>query len=116
MKATEAVLANDMEVLKFLKERLPIFHLSNIFFRDIQFGIQSYLKAHAIAVSYTSAEEIARKFVAKLEKEKVLRPIDRQTWMVQYEGFRTPVVKAAAPVAKAATAAPPAQASAATPA
>ncbi len=116
MKATEAVLAHDIEVLKFLKERIPVFHLSNIFFRDIQFGIQSYLKAHAIAVGYTSAETIARQFVAKLEKEKVLRPIDRQTWMVQYEGFRKPAVKPAAPVAKAAPAAIPAAASAATPA
>jgi hypothetical protein len=101
MKPAEAVLHNDQEVLKYLKDRFPVFHLSNIFFRDIQFGIQSYLKAHALKVNSLLAAEIARQFVAKLEREKILRPVDRQTWMVNFEEFRKPIVKPAAAVPKA---------------
>jgi|WetSurMetagenome_2_1015567.scaffolds.fasta_scaffold12816_4 hypothetical protein len=101
MKPAEAVLHNDQEVLKYLRGRFPVFHLSNVFFRDIQFGIQSYLKGRDLKVNYRLAEEIARQFIAKLEREKIFRPIDRQTWMVNFEEFRKPLVKPAAPVAKA---------------
>jgi hypothetical protein len=105
MKADEAVLSNDIEVFKYLAGKFPVYHLSNIFLRDIQFGIQSYLKGRKIAVSYTSAEQIARRFTAKLEQEKILRPIDPQTWVVQFEEFRKPMVKPAAVAAKPAPAA-----------
>jgi hypothetical protein len=95
MKPAEAVLNNDQEVLKYLKSRFPVFHLSNIFFRDIQFGIQSYLQVQELKVSSLLAADIARQFVAKLEREKILRPVDRQTWMVNFEEFRIPIVKPA---------------------
>ena len=98
MKPADAVLNNDQEVLKYLKGRFPVFHLSNIFFRDIQFGIQSYLKGRDLKVNYRLAEDIARQFVAKLERERIFRPIDRQTWMVNCEEFRKPLVKPAAAV------------------
>ena len=104
MKPADAVLNNDQEVLKFLKDRFPVFHLSNIFLRDIQYGIQSYLNGRDLKVSYRLAEEIAREFVAKLEREKILRPIDGQTWMVNFEEFRKPLVKPAGAVPKVATA------------
>jgi hypothetical protein len=104
MKPADAVLNNDQEVLKYLRDRFPVFHLSNIFFRDIQYGIQSYLKGRDLKVNYRLAEDIARQFVAKLEREKILRPIDRQTWMVHFEEFKKPVVKPAAAVPKSAPA------------
>ena len=95
------VLANDKEVLRYLKSRFPVYHLSNVFFRDIHYGIMEYLREHKMTVRYQDGEKIARAFAEKLEHEKILRPLDRQTWMVQYEDFRTPRVKAAAPVAGA---------------
>lgn len=100
MKAMDIVMNNDRDVLTYLKGRLPVFHLSNIFFRDIQYGIQAYLKDRRVHVGYGSAEDIAWRFVAKLEQEKILRPIDRQTWMVHKEEFRTPPAKPV-PAAKA---------------
>ena len=100
------VLANDKEVFRHLKSRFPVYHLSNIFFRDIHYGIMEYLRERKMTVRYQDGEMIARAFVEKLEHEKILRPLDRQTWMVQYEDFRTPRVKAAAPVAGARAAVP----------
>lgn len=95
MNAVESVLNNEQDVLSYLKGRFPVFHLSNIFFRDIQYGIQSYLKAQHQRVSYTAAEAIARQFVAQLEKKKTLRPVDRQTWMVDHVAFKKPMEKPA---------------------
>ena len=93
MKPVETVLNNEREVLVHLKERFPVFHLSNIFFRDIQYGIQSYLKGRNLKVDYRLAENIAHQFIAQLERENILRRIDRQTWMVHLEEFKTPPVK-----------------------
>lgn len=93
------VLANDKEVFRYLKSRFPVYHLSNVFFRDIHYGIMEYLRERKMTVRYQDGERIARAFAEKLEHEKILRPLDRQTWMVQYEDFRTPPVKTAAPVA-----------------
>jgi len=93
MKHLEFVLENHTEVLKFLKSRFPMYHRSNFFFRDVQFGVQTMLEDRGIRVRYTEAEGIARALVEKLEREKIFLPIDRQTWAVQYPEFRTPVVK-----------------------
>jgi hypothetical protein len=95
------VLANDKDVFRYLKSRFPVYHLSNVFFRDIHYGIMEYLRERKMTVRYQDGEKIARAFAEKLEHEKILRPLDRQTWMVQYEDFRTPRVKAVAPVAGA---------------
>jgi len=93
MKPVEVVLNNEREVLEHLKEQFPVFHLSNIFFRDIQYGIQSYLKGRNLKVDGRLAEAIAHQFIAQLERETILRKIDEQTWMVHLEAFKTPTVK-----------------------
>lgn len=106
MKAIDYVLQNDIEVLKFLKGRYPLYHLSNVFFRDIQYGIQTLLERKNLPTGYADAEKITRAFVEQLEKKKILSPIDKQSWVIHYEEFRKPAVKPAAPAAKPAPSAP----------
>ena len=108
MKQTDYILENETEVLNFLKSKYPLYHLSNIFFRDIQYGIQTMLDNKNRQVGYADAEGIARAFVAQLEKKKILNPIDRQSWVVNYPEFKKPAVKPAAPVKPAARPAGPA--------
>lgn len=100
MKALDYVLNNDIEVVRFLKGRYPLYHLSNVFFRDVQYGIQTLLERKGLGAGYSEAEKIARAFVGQLEKKKILRPIDRQTWVLHYEEYRKPAVKPAAPAAR----------------
>ena len=100
-------------VLKDLKNRFKVFHQSNIFFRDIQFGIQAMVRDQGIKVSYVEAERLAREFVERMEQEKIFVGIDRQTWTLRYAEFKTPKVeKAAAPAAQPAAGAAPGTASA----
>jgi GR25 family glycosyltransferase involved in LPS biosynthesis len=110
MKHQAYILENTKEVLVFLKSRFPLFHLSNFFFRDVQFGVQAFLDRKGMKVGYTAAEAIARAFIEKLEHEKLFLPIDRQSWTVNIPEFKKPVVKAtpAAPPKPAAPAARPA--------
>lgn len=118
MKQIDYILENEQEVLTFLKSKYPLYHLSNIFFRDIQYGIQTMLDRKNMSVGYADAEKIARAFVAQLEKKKILSPIDKQSWVVNHPEFKKPAVKPTAPAkpaAKPAASAPAAARSAATP-
>ena len=106
MKKIDHLLENDTETLSFLRTRYPLYHLSNVFFRDIQYGIQILLERRGVKVGYMDSERLAQEFVSRLEKKKVLVPIDRQSWVLYYEDFRTTPVKRASPVASGAKAKP----------
>ena len=118
MKQLAYVLDNHKEVFSFLKTRFPLYHQSNFFFRDVQYGILTMLERKGMKVGYTDAEIIAQEFVQKLEREKIFLPIDRQTWVVNYPEYRKPVVRSAAarPAGPAAAALRPATAVGARPA
>ncbi|HUI63964.1 MAG TPA: hypothetical protein VL126_03915 [Bacteroidota bacterium] len=81
------------EVLGYLKSRFPMYHQSNFFFRDLQYGIQAMLIGQGKWISYRDAEMVAREFAAAMEKRNIFIPIDRQTWVVNYPDYRTPVTK-----------------------
>ena len=104
MKQQSYVVENFKEVLGFLRSRFPMFHQSNFFFRDIQYGIMTFLEKKGMKTGYAAAENIARAFAEKLEKEGIFVPVDRQSWVVNYPEYRKPQVKPVAPAKKAVTA------------
>jgi len=95
MKARDYIHHHGREVLQALKARFPIYHLSNVFFRDMQYGIQSLLEEKGMKVRYPEAERLAREFVENMEKGGTFVPIDAQTWVVHLEEFKTPQVQKA---------------------
>jgi hypothetical protein len=101
MKQADELIDRYHDTLKNLRARFPLYHGSNVFLRDIQYGIQMILRDRGERVSYSAAEKVAHAFVARLEWEKILVPIDGQTWALFYPEFKTPVTKPA-PQAKAA--------------
>ena len=105
MKAQEYLLAHSTEFLSFLRTKIPVFHLSNIFYRDVYYMVIAFLAERGIKTKSADAEDLARVLIEKLVRERILGPIDAQTWVVQYPEFRTPVRKAAAAPARPAPAA-----------
>ena len=99
MKHLDYVVNSEKEILVFLKSQYPLYHMSNIFFRDIQYGIQKMFERRNVKIGYVDAEKIARAFVAQLERKKILVRIDGQSWVLHYADFRKPPVKTA-PAAK----------------
>ena len=94
MNARTYIRDNGREVLEGLKARFPVYHRSNIFFRDIQYGIQSLLEEKGMKIRYPGAERLAREFVENMERQQIFAPIDEQTWVVRLEEFKTlPVSK-----------------------
>jgi hypothetical protein len=108
----QAPWTDDLEALEYLKQHYPMFHRSNIFFRDIQFGIRSMLEERGKKLGYAAAETLAREFVGRLEQRRILVAVDRQTWVVHYEQYRKPMSKPVAaekpaPAPRPAAAVPP---------
>ncbi len=111
------------DFLGFLRTRYSLFHLSNIFFRDLHYGVMAFLEMHGFSHAYTPSEDLTRRVISTYEKEGLLLPIDPRTWMLNYQPFRKAPAKQAAaaatpkPVADAKSPTPkPAVASAASPA
>lgn len=106
MKPLEYVVNNEKEVLAFLRTQYPLYHLSNVFFRDIQYGIQTLFERRGEKVGYQDAETIACAFVEKLVNQKIFNPIDRQSWVLNYPEYKTVASKPVAPAKSAPGAAP----------
>lgn len=77
------------QILKFLKARFPLFHNSNFFFRDLQYGIRSYFEKKDIDITYPQAEKCAEEFAKILENEQIFIRINNQGWKVNYPEFAT---------------------------
>lgn len=96
---------NRKEVLLFLKGRYLLFHLSNVFFRDLHYGVMAYFEMKRIKCTYIDAELITRNWIESLEQANIFKRIDGGSWMLNYPEFKKPAVKpavAAKPVAPAA--------------
>lgn len=93
MKAIEFILGHKVEFLKYLKSKFPLYHMSNIFFRDFHFGVIAYLREHGRKVSYNDAEKVASALGGEYEKDGILKRIDHQSWLLNYPEFMLPRVE-----------------------
>jgi len=81
----------DKLVLKFLKARYPLFHKSNFFYRDFQYGIRKYLELKGIDISYGQSDDLAKELAVYFEKQDIFIPVDNQGWTINYPEFVTTV-------------------------
>ena len=84
------ITANEREFLTHLKSRWKVIHHSNIFFRDLQYGVASYLRQRGISISYRDAERLARDVARSFEQQRIFKAIDHQTWLLEYPEFALP--------------------------
>lgn len=77
--------------LNFLKAKFPIFHNSNFFFRDLQYGLMRFLEKKDITVSYPEAGIIAERLGKYFEDEAIFTKINSTTWRLNYPDFVTSV-------------------------
>ncbi len=80
---------NDEELLNYLKAKFPVFHNSNFFFRDFQYGIRSFLEKKEIKASYQTAEMLAEDMAKYYEEKNLFVKIDHQTWRIDKTDFVT---------------------------
>lgn len=108
------LLENQKDFLSFLKTKFKLFHLSNVFFRDMHYGVMSYLEWKNKPLQYSQAEDLTRALIQKLESGGILKNVDRLAFTLVYPDFKKPPVKPAVPAKPAAPAAKAPSAPAAT--
>lgn len=100
MKTTDQKLnhlvSNQEVVFEFLREKFPIFYNSNIFLRDIQYGIMTYFERKDITISYPLAEELALKFTSSMESQKIIKRLSANTWLINFK-FNDPEIQSEEP-------------------
>ncbi len=77
--------------LQFLKAKYPMFHNSNFFFRDLQFGIVKYLENKGTKIRFDDAEVLANKVGKFLEDNGIFIKVNKNAWKLNYPEFVIPV-------------------------
>ncbi len=86
-KMFESILKDEKIVMNYLKSRYPLFHRSNVFFRDIQFGLKHFLENRNIYITYTENEQLAQRFIQHLESKSILKKISENIYLLNYPEF-----------------------------
>lgn len=86
-KILESIIKDEKIVLSYLKSRYPLFHKSNVFFRDIQFGLKHFLENRNIYITYTESEQLAQQFIQHLESNSILKKISENIYLLNYPEF-----------------------------
>lgn len=79
-RKSQYIIGNQVEFLQFMRSRAPLFHLSNLFFRDLHLAVIDFLHRKKVRVRQTEAELVAREVAAHLEKKSMLKKINATTW------------------------------------
>ncbi|AFH49343.1 Hypothetical protein IALB_1635 [Ignavibacterium album JCM 16511] len=83
-------LVSDIHILlEFLRAKFPVFHNSNFFFRDLQFGIKSFFEKKNIKLSYSESENLAKQIAEYLKEEGIFIETSSQSWKVNFPEFET---------------------------
>jgi len=81
---------NDEEVFfNFLKSKFPLFYKSNLFFRDLEYGIQQFFKKKNMKLSVKETIAVTEKTAAHFEEKEYFKRINDGVWMVNMPQFVT---------------------------
>ena len=100
MNEVEYIVNNKAEFLKYLKSKFPLIHESNVFFRDLHYGLMSYVEENlGKKLRYLDGERLADGIAVEFEKQGIFKKMDNRTWLLNYREFALPRI---APAAKSA--------------
>lgn len=137
MQSADIFVDYPYELFSYMREiRKPVFHNSNVFFRDVQYAIQSYFEdREGVTLRNDTVEAMAKEVARGLEAKGIFQRVNPQGYLLIYPEMLTgkdgtkgplmggkpvmmppPAVASAAPAKAAAPAAKPAAPAAAKPA
>lgn len=83
-------LKNESQIfLSYLKAKFPIFHNSNLFYRDFQYGVKSFLEKKGIAITDNNLVDLSKQFARFYETQGILIKTSDQGWKLNYPEFVT---------------------------
>ena len=89
--------SNHLELLKqeeesllgFLKAKYPMFHNSNFFYRDLQYGVRSFMEKKGIDITYAEAAKLSDAISRELESKGIFVRMNKTGWKINYPEFAT---------------------------
>ncbi|MEI7812034.1 MAG: hypothetical protein WCJ01_06365 [Ignavibacteria bacterium] len=70
--------------LNFMKEKYPFYHNSNVFLKDMQYGIKHFFEKRNLKLGYAKTEAITDKLLTMLESRGTLRKLNKNTWILNF--------------------------------
>ena len=91
----DSFIGKEKELFDYMRQNgFPVYHLSNFFYRDIQYAIRDFIRDHSGKdIGSRKMERLAEEFVADLEGRNILRPQAANTWVLFDERYRLPSEK-----------------------
>ncbi|CUT00141.1 hypothetical protein JGI23_00794 [Candidatus Chrysopegis kryptomonas] len=91
MKEVKILQDNWEEFLNFMKQRYPLYHLSNVFVRDIEYAIIDYFLNKGRKISFSEAEYLAQKFSEFMVEKGIFKTVKNEynrVWTLNYPAFK----------------------------
>jgi len=83
-------LKNENQIfLNYLKAKFPVFHNSNFFDKDFQYGILGFLEKKDITITLEEAEDLAMLLSEFYVNQGIFIKISNNTWKLNYPDFVT---------------------------
>jgi hypothetical protein len=89
-----SVLFNDLKnenqiFLSYLKAKFPLFHNSNFFSKDFQYGLKSFLEKKSIHLTENNLISLSDQFSNYYETQGIFIKTSTQGWKLNYPDFVT---------------------------
>lgn len=83
-------LKNENQIfLSYLKAKFPLFHNSNFFSKDFQYGLKSFLEKKSIHLTENNLISLADQFSTYYETQGIFIKTSSQGWKLNYPEFVT---------------------------
>lgn len=83
-------LKNENQIfLSYLKAKFPVFHNSNLFSRDFQYGLKSFLEKKGTVLADQNLIKLAKEFSGFYESQGIFLRTSNQGWKLNYPEFVT---------------------------
>jgi hypothetical protein len=88
----QSFIGKKKEVFDFMRaHNFPVYHASNIFYRDLEYAIRDYVRVHEKKdIGTRETGRLTAAFVEDLEKQDVLRPFAKNTWVLNDPEYLLP--------------------------
>jgi hypothetical protein len=88
-KLLKNILDDEEVFLNYLNSTFPLFHKSNFFARDLEYGIKSYLERKNIKISTSDAILLGELIGHKFEEKNYFKKVGAGVWTVNLPQYIT---------------------------
>jgi hypothetical protein len=85
----ESLKNEDQIFLNYLRAKFPLFHNSNFFHKDFEYGIIGFLEKKGTKINYKQAEELSKLLSDYYVSRGIFVKTSSQGWKLNYPEFTT---------------------------